>query len=523
MELVKFDSIELAVDRFGSRQDEAVLLIAGGGQSMDWWTPDFCRMLSGQGFQIIRYDHRDTGRSTSSTPGHPRYSGEDLVTDPLRILDELGIASAHLIGLSMGGGIAQVIAVRFPERVHTLTLMESSPAGGDPGHLPPPTAEVRSTFAADPPDIDWTDRAAVVEHRVEIERPYGGSSGFDARRTREIAEIEVDRTTDMESSMSNHFLIAAGPDIDPAAIAAPTLVIHSTTDPLFPAAHGRTLAEMIPHCDILMLEGTGHEAPPPSQWSTVIPRLLTHLRQPTGPVGSLGEAPSSDSSWLDDIRRDYDIDAESYAREVDGLLEGSPHLRSSLRVFAELIGEGTGDRVADVGCGTGYVTGYLNELGVDAFGIDISPGMLKIARHDHPSCHFEIGTMTQLSTEDAQLAGIVAFWSIVHVPDSAMPGVMKEFRRILRSEGLLLVGFHVGDGAEHTSRGHSGRPVSIDSFLRPPNAVAQWMRDAGFTVISELTLRPADPSPGALLLARADSQPTAVRTGPASIPESVDE
>ncbi|SDS92608.1 Pimeloyl-ACP methyl ester carboxylesterase [Brevibacterium siliguriense] len=523
MELVKFDGIELAVDRFGACQDEVVLLIAGGGQSMDWWTPDFCRTLSGHGFQVIRYDHRDTGRSTASSPGHPRYTGEDLVTDPLRILDQLGIACAHLIGLSMGGGIAQVIAVRFPERVRTLTLMESSPAGGDPGHLPPPTAEVQSTFAADPPNIDWCDRAAVVDHRVNVERSYAGTSGFDVRRTREIAATEVDRTTDMESSMTNHFLVASGPDVDPAAIAAPTLVIHSTADPLFPAAHGRALAEMIPHCDILMLEGTGHEAPPPSQWSTVIPRLLTHLRQPTGPVGSVGDVPSSDSSWLDDIHRGYDIDAESYAREVEGLLEGSPHLRASLRVFAELIGEDTGERVADVGCGTGYVTGYLNDLGVNAFGIDISPEMLKIARHDHPSCHFEIGTMTQLSAEDAQLAGIVAFWSIVHVPDSAMPDVMTEFRRVLRSGGLLLVGFHVGDGAEHTSRGYSGRAVSFDSFLRHPNTVGQWMRDAGFTVISELALRPADPSPGALLLARADSQPSAACAGPASSPENVHE
>ena len=510
MEFVKFDGIELAVDRFGSSQAEAVLLIAGGAQSMDWWTPDFCRMLCGQGFQVIRYDHRDTGRSTSSPPGHPRYTGEELVTDPVRILDEFGIASAHLIGLSVGGGIAQVIAVRFPERVRTLTLVESSPAGGDSGRLPPPTAELQSTFAADPPDVDWSDRAAVIEHRIDVERPYAGSSGFDVRRAREIATAEVERTVDMESSLTNHFLIATSPECDPAAIDAPTLIIHSTDDPLFPAAHGRALAEMIPQSDILMLEGTSHETPPPSHWHTVVPRLLAHMRQSMGPAGGLGGDPMlSDFGWLDDIRRSYDIDAEGYAHEVDGLLESSPHLRAGLRLFAELIGEDSEDRVADVGCGTGYVTGYLNGLGLNAFGIDVSPEMLKIARRDHPSCHFECGTMTQLSTEDAELAGIVAFWSIVHVPDSAMPGVMDEFRRVLRPGGLLLVGFHVGDGAKHTSRGYSGQGVDIDSFLRQPNTVAQWMRNAGFTVLSELVLRPADPSPGALLLARADSQPTA--------------
>lgn len=512
MDFVRFDGIELALDRFGDWHDETVLLIAGGAQSMSWWTPDFCRMLSGQGFQVIRYDHRDTGQSTSSRPGHPTYTEEDLVNDPLRILDEYGVAAAHLIGLSMGGGIAQAIAVRSPGRVRTLTLMESSPAGGATRPLPPPTAKIQASFAEEAPKIEWSDRRAVIDHRVDVERQYAGSSGFDARRTREIAAAEVERTSDMESALTNHFLVDEGDEIDPSAIAAPTLVVHSTTDPLFPAAHGRTLAEMIPHSSLLMLEGPGHEAPPPSHWITVVPRLLAHLRQSNARVGdrrdaspsrSFGETSPPDSAWLDDVRRGYDIDANSYAGKVAGLLDANPHLRASLRLFAELIGEGEEGRVADVGCGTGYVTGHLNDLGVRAFGIDLSPEMLKIARRDYPACDFELGTMTQLSAGDASLAGIVAFWSIVHVPDKAMPRVMNEFRRVLRERGLLLVGFHVGDGAEHTSRGYSGRAVSIDSYLRQPSTVADWMRDAGFTMLSSLTLRPDGPSPGALLLARA--------------------
>ncbi|MEV6280238.1 alpha/beta hydrolase [Nocardia sp. NPDC051832] len=277
-EILELDGVELAIERSGPQGLPALLLIAGGAQSMDWWTPDFCARLGAGEFQVIRYDHRDTGRSSSSEPGRPGYTGEDLATDPLRILDALGIEQAHLIGMSMGGGIAQHLAVRAPERVRTLTLIESSPAGGDPGPLPPPAPQVAATWEQPEPDIDWSDLAAVIDYRVEVERPYAGPLGLDEERVRALATLEVTRTRNMASSMANHFHAASGPAVDPAEIRVPTLVLHSADDPMFPLPHGAALARMIPGAHLVRLAGLGHEIPPPAVWDTVIPALHRHLR-----------------------------------------------------------------------------------------------------------------------------------------------------------------------------------------------------------------------------------------------------
>ncbi|BDD80766.1 hypothetical protein TPB0596_05290 [Tsukamurella pulmonis] len=277
MRVVQVDGAALAVDVVGPDDAPAVLLIAGGGQSMDWWTPEFCALLAADDLRVIRYDHRDTGESSASPPGAPDYTGADLAADPVRILDALGIDAAHLVGMSMGGGIAQAVAVDAPSRVRTLTLIESSPAGGEPGRpMPGPAPAVRAGFAEPPPAIDWSDEAAVIAHRVAIERPYVGPNGLDEDRTRAIATREVRRTRNREASLNNHFLAEPAPPVDPAAIAAPTLVIHSADDPLFPLAHGEALARMIPGGRLLVLHGPGHEIPPPSTWDAVISALRAH-------------------------------------------------------------------------------------------------------------------------------------------------------------------------------------------------------------------------------------------------------
>ncbi len=130
-------------------------------------------------------------------------------------------------------------------------------------------------------------------------------------------------------------------------------------------------------------------------------------------------------SWLSDTRESYDTDtdADGYAEKVRGLLDGSPYLRASLALFAELVRDAGGGLVADVGCGPGYVTRYLHDLGVDAFGIDISPAMVAIARHEYPDLRFEVGTMTDLDLSGGSVAGVLAFWSVIHVPDELVPGV----------------------------------------------------------------------------------------------------
>jgi len=277
MQVIEVDGAALAVDVLGRGGGPAILLVAGGGQSMDWWTPEFCALLAGDDLQVIRYDHRDTGESAASPPGTPAYTGADLAADPLRILDALGIDAAHVVGMSMGAGIGQTVAVRSPGRVRSLTLIESSPAGGEHGPLPGPAPAVAASFDEAPPAVDWSDEAAVIDYRVDVERPYAGSGGLDEERTRAIATREVRRTRNMESSLNNHFLAEPAPPVDPATIAAPTLVIHSADDPLFPLAHGEALARMIPRANLLVLHGPGHEIPPPATWDVVIPALRGHV------------------------------------------------------------------------------------------------------------------------------------------------------------------------------------------------------------------------------------------------------
>ena len=208
-------------------------------------------------------------------------------------------------------------------------------------------------------------------------------------------------------------------------------------------------------------------------------------------------------SWLNDTRRSYDADAEGYAGQVAGLLETRPYLRASVELFAQLVRDAGGGPVADIGCGPGYVTQHLQDLGVDAFGIDLSPEMVALARRAHPDVRFEVGTMTDLDLADRSLGGVLAFWSIIHVPDDAMPGVFDEFRRVLRPASPLLVGFHVGDAVQHTAEGYSGRPVSVDSHRRRPATVGTWLREAGFSLEAELVMRPDDEVPGAILIARS--------------------
>ncbi|HEX6467994.1 MAG TPA: class I SAM-dependent methyltransferase [Streptosporangiaceae bacterium] len=213
----------------------------------------------------------------------------------------------------------------------------------------------------------------------------------------------------------------------------------------------------------------------------------------------------ADDAWLADTRSSYDSDASGYAEKVRGLLRDKPYLRASLDLFAELVRGDGGGPVADVGCGTGYVAAHLHDAGVDAFGIDLSPEMIAIARRDYPHLRFEVGTMTDLDLADGSVAGIVAFWSLIHVPDHAMPGVLEQFRRVLCTKGPLLVGFHVGDVTRHTSEGYTGRPVNVDSHYRRPSQVAGWLRDAGFTIEAELVIGPDEDVPGALIFARRDS------------------
>lgn len=279
--LVPAGAAHLCVQTFGRYGDPAVLLIGGATSSMDWWEPDFCRRLADAGRFVVRYDHRDTGQSSSSPLGSPEYSGDDLTTDVMRVLDGLGVQAAHLVGVSMGGGMAQDLAVRFPHRVLSLTLVATSAAfeRAHPTDLPPPEPRLRSGFEHPPADPDWSDQEAVVDRMVAVHREYAGSVGFDEDRVREISRGVVARTTNVAASVSNHWLVVGGGDGEPhdmAEIEQPTLVLHGTEDPLFPLAHGEALANEIPGATLVRLQGMGHEVPPRAFWDVVVPVLLAH-------------------------------------------------------------------------------------------------------------------------------------------------------------------------------------------------------------------------------------------------------
>jgi pimeloyl-ACP methyl ester carboxylesterase len=278
--MIPVGDVQLCVETFGQPGDPAILLIGGATSSMDWWEADFCQLLADGGRFVIRYDHRDTGQSTGSPLGHPAYTGEDLGTDPLRVLDGLGIAAAHLVGVSMGAGISQDLAVRFPDRVLSLTLIATTAAfeRADTSPLPPPEPRIAASFEDPEPDPDWTDEDAVVDRMVEVHRTYAGSVGFDEARVREISRSVIDRTPDVAASVSNHWqVIGGGEDEEPhtmAEIRQPTLVLHGSEDPMFPLPHGEALAASIPGASLVVLEGMGHEMPPRAFWDVVVPAVL---------------------------------------------------------------------------------------------------------------------------------------------------------------------------------------------------------------------------------------------------------
>lgn len=268
------NGVELCVEEFGDAADPALLLIGGTAGSMDWWRTEFCERIAARGLRVIRYDLRDTGQSVSSPAGAPDYTGADLLADILGLIDAVGVARAHLAGVSMGGALAMAFATEHPDRVATLTLMSTSTADAE---LPAPARKLIELFENPPPPPDWSDRDAVIDHVVAEHRAYTGTLPFDEDDLRATAAAVVDRTRDIEAAMTNHSLIGGeGPELRPHLIQAPTLVIHGSEDPLFPLPHGQALARTIPNARLLVIEGMGHEIPPRAAWDQVIPAIAEH-------------------------------------------------------------------------------------------------------------------------------------------------------------------------------------------------------------------------------------------------------
>ncbi|MER7007258.1 alpha/beta hydrolase [Dactylosporangium sp. NPDC000555] len=232
---VRANGVWLCVETFGEARDPAILLIGGATADMEWIDRALCQRLADGGRFVIRYDHRDTGDSTKYELGNPQYGFDEMVADAAALLEAIAVPRAHIAGMSMGGAIAQRLALDYDHLVETLTLISTSPA------LRP----------CAPP---YPDLPAMSPELAEL------FSGPDA------------------APGHNHWMIDPGEDYRARLrhIAAPALVIHGMRDPLFPPGHGAALAREIPGSRLLLLDGVGHEMAPPERWDEVIQAMLRH-------------------------------------------------------------------------------------------------------------------------------------------------------------------------------------------------------------------------------------------------------
>jgi pimeloyl-ACP methyl ester carboxylesterase len=280
--------IELCYETFGDPADPAMLLVMGLGTQMIGWHEDFCRMLAGRGFHVIRYDNRDIGRSTHirARPPTPRqvvtrdrraaaYTLEDLATDAAGLLGELGRETAHVVGVSMGGMIAQTLAAARPERVLSLASIMSNTGARWRGQ---PALRVMPFFLRTRP----ATRAESVERTLALFRMVG-SPAFDRDEAhlRAMSELAFERGPgDAAGTGRQLAAIFASGDRTPSLsrITAPTIVIHGTRDRLVMPSGGRATAAAIPGARLEMIEGMGHDLPR-GVWPRVVDLVVENTRR----------------------------------------------------------------------------------------------------------------------------------------------------------------------------------------------------------------------------------------------------
>ena len=273
--MIEANGVELCTESFGRPADPPILLIMGIGASMLWWEEGFCRLLAEGGRFVIRYDHRDTGRSITYEPGRPEYTGADLIADSVGVLDAYGIPAAHVVGVSAGGAFAQLLALGYPDRVLSLVLISTSPATPGERGLPSATEQYQRFLTS--ATVDWSDERSVIEYLVDYARVLaGGVRPFDEAAIQELVRRDVERAHNIAAS-ENHGLAAEGelPREPLSTIAVPTLVIHGTADPMFPLEHGQALAGDLPGARLLTLEEAGHGVER-ADWETIARAILAH-------------------------------------------------------------------------------------------------------------------------------------------------------------------------------------------------------------------------------------------------------
>jgi pimeloyl-ACP methyl ester carboxylesterase len=288
-QIARANGIEICYEIFGDANAQPMLLIMGLGAQMIHWDDEFCRRLAAHGFRVIRFDNRDIGKSSKmsgggrltlveflkmrflKSPVAAPYRLLDMARDTVGLMDVLGIKSAHLVGASMGGMIAQEIAISFPERVRSLTSIMSTT--GNP-KVPPPTREATAVLMAPPPATreEYFDRYAKTWKILRV-----GSFPEDEALDRSRAERTYERGLNPAGvGRQLRAVLASGSRKERLrAVKAPTLVIHGTVDPLVHPAGGKDTAASIPGAKLLMVEGMGHALPIP-MWPQIIDAIAEH-------------------------------------------------------------------------------------------------------------------------------------------------------------------------------------------------------------------------------------------------------
>jgi pimeloyl-ACP methyl ester carboxylesterase len=290
MPAVTANGIQIEYETFGNPADQPLLLIIGLGGQMIQWDDDLCRELARRGHYVIRFDNRDTGLSTKfNQAGVPDiaatfekvirgeevklpYTLIDMADDAAGLLDALGIAGAHICGMSMGGMIAQTFALRHPSKV--LSLISIYSTTGNP-ELPQATPEVMGALIAPPP---W-EREANIEHMIGVFRTIAGPGfPFDVEWTRRTMAASFDRCFCPQGMARQLVAILAQPNRKPAlaSVKAPTLVIHGTADPLVPVEGGKDTAQAIPGAQLILIEGMGHDLPHGGAWPRIVEAIAAH-------------------------------------------------------------------------------------------------------------------------------------------------------------------------------------------------------------------------------------------------------
>ncbi len=271
--LIQFNGLELCAEPFGDPADPAILMIMGATASKGWWPDEMVQRLAAAGRFVIRYDHRDTGQSTCWAPGEPAYSIDDLADDALGILDAHDVVSAHLVGMSLGGLIAQLLALRDPQRVRTLTLIASEVLG-DPGFDPRPIDPAIMAHFASADGLDWSNEdaaAAFVERLWRLSAAPGRDASPRVARTA-LSEVRRARNP---ASMLNHAMIAGAEAWQDrtADITHPIQIVHGRLDPVVDYRHALALARLAQDSRLLTLDRAGHELHE-ADWDAILAAIL---------------------------------------------------------------------------------------------------------------------------------------------------------------------------------------------------------------------------------------------------------